>query len=252
MKKKLLGIFVCTLLITTALPVSGTIMIERSSTVAFNGNTIYVGGTGPNNYSTIQEGINAATNNDTVFVYDDSSPYYENVNVNKPIELIGEDKDTTIINGRNLSPVIRISANWTTISGFTITNGTAGVLTDNNEPSEYAVVSGNIISDNYGAGVELYSIYSTISRNIIKNNARGTNGGVTLFLTGFNKIFYNNFIDNEVNAMFIMGFFTRWRGNYWDRPRFLPYPIFGIQSFIPPIPWVQWDFRPALKLNEIP
>jgi hypothetical protein len=33
------------------------------------GNTLYVGGTGPNNYSSIQDAIENATSFDTIFVY---------------------------------------------------------------------------------------------------------------------------------------------------------------------------------------
>jgi hypothetical protein len=57
-----------------------------------NGNTYYVGCLGPGCYDTIQEGINVAEDGDTVYVYDDFAPYYENVIVNKSIYLIGEDK----------------------------------------------------------------------------------------------------------------------------------------------------------------
>ena len=38
------------------------------------GNTLYVGGSGPGNFSHIQDAIDAASPGDTVFVYDDSSP----------------------------------------------------------------------------------------------------------------------------------------------------------------------------------
>jgi len=34
-----------------------------------NGNTLYVGGSGPNNYTKIQDAIDNASNGDTVFVY---------------------------------------------------------------------------------------------------------------------------------------------------------------------------------------
>ena len=59
--------------------------------------TLYVGGSGPNNYTKIQDAINDASDGDTVFVYNDSIPYYEHIIINKSINLIGEDKDTTII-----------------------------------------------------------------------------------------------------------------------------------------------------------
>jgi len=60
---------------------------------------LYVGGSGEGNYSKIQDAIDNASDGDTVFVYDDSSPYYEGIVINKDISLIGEDKDTTSIIG---------------------------------------------------------------------------------------------------------------------------------------------------------
>lgn len=40
------------------------------------GATLYVGGSGFGNHSTIQEAIDKADSGDTIFVYDDKAPYY--------------------------------------------------------------------------------------------------------------------------------------------------------------------------------
>jgi nitrous oxidase accessory protein NosD len=100
--------------------------IERPSLPASRGNTLYVGGSGPGNYSTIQSAIENASDGDTVFVYDNSSPYYENnILINTSINLIGEDKSTTIIDGKgggNETNVLRISADSVKVTGFTIRN----------------------------------------------------------------------------------------------------------------------------------
>ena len=47
---------------------------DMSPSSIFEGNTLYVGGLGPNNYTIIQEAIDNASDGDTIFVYDDSSP----------------------------------------------------------------------------------------------------------------------------------------------------------------------------------
>jgi parallel beta-helix repeat protein len=84
------------------------------------GNWLYVGGSGPENYSRIQDAINASSEGDTVFVYDDSSPYQENLIVDKAIILRGEDKDTTTIDGGSVT--VLILADYVCVSGFTIMN----------------------------------------------------------------------------------------------------------------------------------
>ena len=69
-------------------------------------NWLYVGGSGPGNYSTIQSAINAADTNDVIFVF--QGTYYENLLIDKSISILGEKKETTIINGRNTVDVIKI------------------------------------------------------------------------------------------------------------------------------------------------
>jgi Periplasmic copper-binding protein (NosD)/PKD domain len=70
---------------------------EKLSLSTSSGKWLYVGGSGPGNYTTIQSAINAARSGDTVFVY--SGTYSGNIVINKTINLIGEDKHTTIIEG---------------------------------------------------------------------------------------------------------------------------------------------------------
>ncbi|MHA2367036.1 MAG: hypothetical protein ACXAC7_23995, partial [Candidatus Hodarchaeales archaeon] len=72
--------------------------LEKSEiNIQNRGDTLYVGGSGPDNYSSIQGAVNAAQDGDTIFVY--SGVYFENVLIPKTVTLIGEDKETTIIDG---------------------------------------------------------------------------------------------------------------------------------------------------------
>jgi len=84
-------------------------------------NILYVGGSGPNNYTSIQQAIDNANNGDTIFVY--SGIYYEHVRIYKSINLIGENEKTTIIDGKNENAeVFKIEANNVKFSHFTIRN----------------------------------------------------------------------------------------------------------------------------------
>ena len=94
----------------------GIIAFESEPVQASSGSTLYVGGTGGGNYSTIQAAVNAANPGDTVFVFDDNAPYFEHITINKTINLIGEDRNTTIINGSYSDTIIKITSKKINIS----------------------------------------------------------------------------------------------------------------------------------------
>jgi len=185
MKKKLVGILVCTLLISTIIPVSGSIFMERNFLpTTLEGNTLYVGGIGPGNYSSIQEAINDAEDGDTVFVYNDSSPYYENIIIDKPISLVGEEKNTTIIDGNGVENTVFITDNKISISKFTIRNS--------NDSYPYAGI--RVTHKQYGGNE------NTIMNNILVGN------GIGIYITGQRNIVYYNIVtSNKVEGIFIRG-----------------------------------------------
>jgi len=207
MKKKLIGIFVCTLLITTVLSVSGTVLMERASNPAPLGDTLYVGGSGPGNYSSIQIAIDSADDGDSIFVYDDSSPYYENVVIDKSVNLIGENKQTTIIDGCKNGDVVKIIANQVDINGFTVRNGglyDAGIFVyDSHDTS----LSDCIISSNNGHGIELdRTKHASVSNCLISSNKHF---GVLIYTADGNRQNSNNnivsncIISNNDEGVFI-------------------------------------------------
>ena len=92
---------------------------DKTYSSTSNGNWLYVGGSGPGNYTSIQAAINAASNGDTIYVY--HKTYHEIINVNKSVHLIGENKTNTILDGTDFTiDLLEVSADDVTIQGFTI------------------------------------------------------------------------------------------------------------------------------------
>jgi parallel beta-helix repeat protein len=148
----------------------------------------------PDNYTTIQEAIDNANGNDTIFVR--NGPYYEHVNVDKKISLIGENRDTTIIDGNGMGTVVYLGTN-ATLTNFTIRNGEYGVKIWSFGFTP--VYTGNIINnckiiDNlYGAICVRGCANNTISNNIIVDN---TLYGIHLWHAGNNTITNNTVVNN--------------------------------------------------------
>ena len=115
----------------------------------------------------IQDLIDNASDGDTIYI--PSGIYYEIIVIYKSISLVGEDKNTTIIDGGFSGTVVYISAEWVNISGFTIQDGVHGWA------PPYC-------------GIRISSNYNTISGNIITNNEYG------IFLIGNNNIIVSNTI----------------------------------------------------------
>ena len=124
--------------------------IRKSTLPILEGDTIYVGGSGPGNYSSIQAAIDNASSGDTVFVFNDSSPYFENIIIKKSINFEGENKESTVINGDYEGDVVNISADHVKITGFTIR-----------------------YSGNYNVGIKIHSSYNVIEDNILSRNSIG-------------------------------------------------------------------------------
>jgi parallel beta-helix repeat protein len=123
MKRKCLAIGIILLFVGTCIVPAIAQDTEKQS---LRGSWLYVGGSGPGNYTRIQDAIENASDGDTVLVF--PGTYYENIIINKTgINLVGIDKATTIIDGRQIEgDVILILSNSVTIRGFTIQNSGHG------------------------------------------------------------------------------------------------------------------------------
>jgi len=193
--KRLLAIGVILLFVGMSISSTGYNLEKQSTIATLYGNTLYVGGNGTGNYTKIQDAIDNASDGDTVFVYDDSSPYYENVVVDRPINLIGENKNSTIIDGNGIGVVVRISANHVNIRCFTIMNGSVGIYhwCENN-----SVIEENIIRYPLTYGIELVG---GSNNEIRKNTVRGGKG---IYLSStYKNIVYGNVVSNCGHGIYI-------------------------------------------------
>jgi parallel beta-helix repeat protein len=125
---------------------------------------LYVGGAGPGNYSRIQDAIDNASDGDVVFVYDDSSPYTEKIWVNVSLSLLGENRNTTIIKGKEKTDIIRINRNNVTVHGFTLQG-----ITNSSHTGIFIIADDIVISDttikNTSMGIYAISNYSSFTNN---------------------------------------------------------------------------------------
>lgn len=127
------------------------------------------------------------------------------------------------------------------ISGNVISDVETGILAWD---SNHNTITGNKIMRCSDFGIDVAGSYNRIIRNHIENNDIGVQ-----IWNFYNQVKRNNIINNNNHAQFIYGLpilqrlTNIWFGNYWDRPRLLPYPIPGAIILIPTI---QFDWRPAL------
>jgi parallel beta-helix repeat protein len=193
-----------------SIPSTG-INIERVSKTAFNGNILYVGGSGPGNYTKIQDAIDDASDGDTVFVY--NGTYVENLVVDKSIKLIGEDRDTTVIDGNNTGNVVNISVDGISIRNFTIQNGVSNAYGDGLkiEKCNNSKIIGNIITNNRINGISLFHSYN----NIFKDNYFELNYyGINSWSSNYTNILNNYFSDNYFSIQLAEGNYNIIRDNH--------------------------------------
>ena len=150
------------------------IQFSTTANIENIGKTIYVDDDGGADFTKIQDAINASEDGDTVFVY--SGTYYENLLINKSVELIGEYKETTIIDGQYKDTVVYITKDFVNIAGFTIQNSGVNVdLSGLYINSNFSIIKQNIIRSDmeHGNAYGIFLInasYNTIDNNIIEDN----------------------------------------------------------------------------------
>jgi len=166
--------------------------------------TIIVDSNGQGDYTKIQEAIDNASDGDTVYVW--AGTYYENVIINKSINLLGNGTEKTIVNGSNKNDVIILTAVNVNISNVSIIGSEkqrSGIkiqsskncyikninCTNNNfgifiKDSQFINVSQSILYKNLDSGILLFN-----SNNCTLMNNEGINNHIGIRLANSDNVF---------------------------------------------------------------
>jgi len=170
------SVFILVLLLSVSVVVS----FPQIGTVNAEADTIVV----PDDYGSIQEAINAASEGDTVYVKEGT--YHENVVVNKSLSLVGENVDTTVIDGapsEGYRIPIKIECDHVTVCGFKILYGYAGISVGE---VKYCSISGNRIAGGTH-GIKLFGTsYSNITENYLEQI--GLSAAIQLSASNYNLV----------------------------------------------------------------
>ena len=183
-------------------------------------------------YNSIRDAIEDTGHGDSIYVR--NGVYYEHIIIDRSIELLGEDKNNTIIDYSGRTDIVRITANNVNITDFTLRNSTNyfydwdegyyGALTI---LSGYNIIAGNIfkhnrfgiilkspshnniIKENTFTNSETYGIYMTWSytNNISQNTM--TRGGIYADCSHSNMISKNTITDDAYSGIGLYGGFGR-------------------------------------------
>ena len=153
----------------------------------------------PGDFSSIQQAVNNVSSGDTILVH--TGIYSEHVVINKSIALVGENRDSTIIDGSQSGNVIYIvnTAN-VTIEGFTVrrsgTSPNCGIFVDH---SMYNTMMNNRIIDN----AEGISLLSSSGNVICDNNISNNDDGIYLFSSSDNIISRNTISSSTYDGIYL-------------------------------------------------
>jgi parallel beta-helix repeat protein len=145
----------------------------------------------PDDYASIQEAIDTAEDGDTVCVK--SGEYHENLVVNKSLSLIGENMNTTIVDGNppeGYRIPIKIQCDNVSVSGFKFLYGDSGITVGD---SKYCNIFGNRIADNRHGVVLVSCSYCNVTENYFEQI--GLSSAIQLSYSNYNLV-AGNYIDS--------------------------------------------------------
>jgi len=213
--KKYFSMIIASVLISTVF--FGLFSFDEELMFNVEGANLFVGGTGPGNFTTIQAAIDNASSGDTVYVWD--GIYIENVIVNKTVTIMGNGSDTTVIDGSGTGDVVYVTADWVNITGFTINNsGGGGTWPDLDagielDSVEYAnIYDVNSTGNNIGIYLKFSSNCTIEDNNCINNTGGSYNNGIRI--NGWASPAQDNTIQNNNCSLSSWGFFMENNANF--------------------------------------
>jgi parallel beta-helix repeat protein len=149
-------------------------------------------------YLTIQAAINAARNEGTVRVK--PATYFETVSVNKTsLKLIGEIRDTTIINAGGASYPVDIKNNSVSVSGLSIINPSVANGRAIRAISVGGIRISNVMIDSPVVGIE---ILSNLGNNVVENSVITAANGINFEGDLANNRILNNTIQWKTGSLY--------------------------------------------------
>ncbi len=199
MKVKLKSLIVVIFVLMSAFYLASMIL-----PVNVKASTLFVGGTGPGNYTTIQSAIDNAAPGDTIYVF--NGVYPERIEVNKTLSLVGEDRDETIIDGMGLGYVVNVTADWVNITGFKVmVNGVQTMAGIHLYGVRDCFIANNNVSNvltNGKFGILLdHSNNNTVTNNVLWNNSHGI---YLLFFSNDNDVVGNTVSSGNRNGITLL------------------------------------------------
>ena len=227
------SIVVCIVLLFVGTSIISTTAQDTEKQSTSRGTWLYVGGSGPGNYTRIQDAIDNASDNDTIIVF--SGIYFEHIVVNKTLYLMGVNSTggLPIVDANLSGDAIFVDAPRTTIDGF-VTQNSGSVFAFNQADIQVAAQNctikncvcqgvshhGILINDSYESNFcqitnntivgAIWGIHTPGSEGGIRYlNISGNSiidCGIPLECSGvFQTIIYNNILTENTEGIWIRG-----------------------------------------------
>jgi len=177
-------------------------------------------------YTTVQGAISAPETKNGHTIRVDAGIYYEHVSISKSVNLVGESRDTVVIDGSGTGPVVTLSTNNILVSNFTIRNGghswspsdtciwahsLSNILIENNCVTDvsngiiFINLHNSSIGHNFAEGCGVMGLHfdgGSSNCKMVNNTIINSFQGIVVEKSAGNFIQGNNLVNNNVSMNF--------------------------------------------------